>query len=322
MALGWGVRVLNTSGQRGTRDFVSSVSVPTRADFIRSYVRMPGYPVLVTASDTRRLGYPLLAVLLGHWRHRRVIVNVLSGRFGVEAANWSVVDSACHRIALRLADAVLVCNSDLQASVARLGVPRSRVRFAGCSLPPAEARPEASSLIGEFVKAHKPVLLSVGSLRPLYRLPLAVRTLERLRGTHPEVGLIVVTSGDEDADEGSRFLAAVKEVGEDRVALLREVEHTSLLRLMEQCDVFLRLTTHDGDSVSLHEGIASGLPCVVSDTGTRPAGTLVVTSVTPEGVSTVVSEALLRARGSGSTERRLAERNMRTIVQVLCGGKA
>ncbi len=322
MASGWTVRVLNTSGRLGAHGPVSSVPVPTRADFIRSYLRVPPYPVLVTASDTRLLGYPSLAVLLGRWRGRRVVVNVLSGRFAAEAADWSTVESVCHRLALRLATEVLVCSSELGAAVTELGVPRPRVRYAGCSLPEFEAQPVQSLPVEEFVKTWRPLIIAVGSLRPLYRLPLAVRAVGRLRDAHPGAGLIVVTSGDEDPAERTRFMEAVAEVGGERVALLQEVEHSCLLKLMASCDVFLRLTTHDGDSVSLHEGLASGLPCVVSDTGNRPAGTLVVTGPTPEGVSTVVSQALLRPPTAGGTERRLAEHNMRSIVETLRGGKA
>jgi glycogen(starch) synthase len=314
--------VLNTSGQQGTPGPICSVPVPTRADFVRSYIRMTPCPVLVTASDARPLGYPLLAVLLGRWRRQRVVVNVLSGRFAADAPGWSTAESVCRRLTLRLADEVLVCNSELGAAVTGIGVPRRRIRCAGCSLPQPEVRPVENLPIREFVKTRRPLLMAVGSLRPLYRLPLVVRAVGCLRDAHPAVGLIVVTSGDEEPAERARFTEAVAEVGEERVALLQEVDHSSVLKLMQSCDVFLRLTTHDGDSVSLHEGLASGVPCVVSDTGNRPAGTLIVTCLTPEGVSTVVGQALLRPRSSGGAERRLAEHNMRSVVETLRGGKA
>ncbi len=324
MAIGWTVDVLDTGGSRQAHAEPRSVPVPTRADFARAFLRTRSQCVLVTASDSRTLGYPLLTVLLARVRRQHIVVNVLSGRFAEDVSVWPPLARSCRRLTLRLADGVLACNRELARAVIKLGVPRSRLYSAGCFLPHTredrdeELRPPAD----DFVAGHTPLLIAVGSLRSLYRLPLVVRAVGRLVEAYPSIGLILVTSGCSENAEKDEVRAAIDEVGQARVTVLQEVGHSSLLALMKFCDVYLRLTTHDGDSVSLHEALCGGLRCVATDTGNRPNGVILVRSPTPNGVSEAVRAALRRAVPHERAADREAENNMRGIIGSLCGGGA
>jgi hypothetical protein len=52
------------------------------------------------------------------------------------------------------------------------------------------------------------------------------------------------------------------------------VNHDACLALMSACDVFLRPTLEDGDSISVREALALGVPVVASRVGARPAGAI------------------------------------------------
>jgi len=56
--------------------------------------------------------------------------------------------------------------------------------------------------------------------------------------------------------------------------MLGDVNHDTCLALMSASDVFVRPTLEDGDSISVREALALGVPVVASDIGTRPAGAI------------------------------------------------
>jgi glycosyltransferase involved in cell wall biosynthesis len=324
IARGWDVQVLDTGGGTERAHKLPHVAVPTRVAFLRSYVRASAYPVLVTASDRRPAGYPFLAVLVGRIRRQRVVVNVLSGRFAADMSNWSALTRLCRRLTLRLADGVVACNQELVDAVESLHVPRSKLHLAGCLLPrleDLEGQEEAQVPLPEFIQDHQPLLVAVGSFRPVYRLWLAVEAVPRIRAEFPSAGLVVVTSGGEDDAEKKRFLGEVARVGREHVAHLREVANPQLLALLDRCDVFLRLTTHDGDSVSLQEALARGIRCVATDTGHRPASVVTVREPTPEAVSDAVGRALRRGAPRPGCSSDVAERNIYGLMHALRGGR-
>jgi glycogen synthase len=61
--------------------------------------------------------------------------------------------------------------------------------------------------------------------------------------------------------------------------------------MLQGCDAFVRPTTADGDSVSVREALALGVPCVASDVAPRPAGTVTF----PSGDARALVEALSQA---------------------------
>src|SRR5437870_2642764 len=59
----------------------------------------------------------------------------------------------------------------------------------------------------------------------------------------------------------------------DAMLLVGDVDHEQCLALMARSDVFVRPTLMDGDSISVREALALGVPVVASNVGTRPEGT-------------------------------------------------
>jgi glycosyltransferase involved in cell wall biosynthesis len=84
--------------------------------------------------------------------------------------------------------------------------------------------------------------------------------------------------------------ALIKESGVgDSLYLVGDVHHELCLALMSRSSVFVRPTFRDGDSISVREALALGLPVVASDIGTRPAGTIVFE---PGNVGELVEELI------------------------------
>jgi glycosyltransferase involved in cell wall biosynthesis len=143
--------------------------------------------------------------------------------------------------------------------------------------------------------------------RPEYGFDLLVACLARLSRLYPSFGCLVMGSGEQRAEAGRR----VREAGlEQSVLLLGDVNHEECLSLMSACDVFLRPTLEDGDSISVREAQALGVPVVASRVGTRPAGAILFRPGDVDQMLAAISSALVVKRGSqtqsaGCTDRLL-----------------
>jgi len=107
--------------------------------------------------------------------------------------------------------------------------------------------------------------------RPEYGFDLLATVVAQLRLRYPSVGCVVMGSGEQREEAERR----IHEMGlEKNVLMLGDVNHDTCLALMSASDVFVRPTLEDGDSISVREALALGVPVVASDIGTRPAGAI------------------------------------------------
>ncbi len=98
-----------------------------------------------------------------------------------------------------------------------------------------------------------------------------VEAIARLRQRYPDVGCLVLGSGEQSAEAAER----VRKAGlDEHVLLLGDVEHDMCLALMSRSNVFVRPTLDDGDSMSVREALALQIPVVASRVGARPTGTI------------------------------------------------
>ncbi|MBU8900183.1 glycosyl transferase family 1 [Corallococcus sp. H22C18031201] len=136
---------------------------------------------------------------------------------------------------------------------------------------------------------RRPLLVMAHHPSPVYGRRLAFQALRRLVEELPDVGLAVF-------GPGTRSEEFRRDVRETRVAAyledLGELEHDAALGLLSRADAFLRPTTHDGDSISVREALALGVPCVASDVCPRPVGTRVFQADSARDLAFRVREAL------------------------------
>ena len=139
--------------------------------------------------------------------------------------------------------------------------------FLGDGNPEVSLDPQLLAWIGR----HRPLFSTVLFFRPEYGFDLLVAALARLRRLYPSLGCLVMGSGEQRAEAEKR----VREAGlEESMLLLGDVDHDACLALMSACDVFLRPTLEDGDSISVREALSLGVPVVASRVGARPAGAI------------------------------------------------
>ena len=156
----------------------------------------------------------------------------------------------------------------------RYGLPARNVSLIQPHALPAKAREvKLPSLLSTFLSQHRPVLLSVGLLEPEYDLSLQVEVLGRLRNSFPQIGLVMIGSGSLESE--LRGLIDAKPYGSD-ILLTGDLERAMTLRVIADCDLFLRTTLFDGDSISLREALHFGVPVIATDRAPRPDGVSVI----------------------------------------------
>ncbi|WP_447986175.1 glycosyltransferase family 4 protein [Nitrospira sp. Nam74] len=121
--------------------------------------------------------------------------------------------------------------------------------------------------VKEFCDAHTPLIGATVTLAPEYGASLALQGIQRLLHKHPNLGLVLLGIGPEEANQ----LPGLADVRE-HVFLAGSVDANVSLSVMRHLGLFLRPTYFDGDSLSVREALALGIPVVASSTGLRPKG--------------------------------------------------
>lgn len=170
------------------------------------------------------------------------------------------------RAVLNSAGVIICRNQSMLQALRACGGEKTHIElvpgFMGLSGRQFGSLPQA---VDEFCRTHKPVLGATVSLSPEYGVPLALQAMQQLRHSYPNLGLILIGIGPE-ATEHLPALAVVP----DHVLLAGALSPDIILTVMQKLAVFIRPTFFDGDSVSVREALALGIPVVASDTGCRP----------------------------------------------------
>jgi glycosyltransferase involved in cell wall biosynthesis len=208
---------------------------------------------------------------------------------------------------------VVCVSTEIGDAVLSLGLQPRRIEvlpaFLCTESPGASPEPGLLAWVGRY----RPLFSTVLFFRPEYGFDLLVACLARLSRLYPSFGCLVMGSGEQRAEAERR----VREAGlEESVLLLGDVKHEACLALMSVCDVFLRPTLEDGDSISVREALSMGVPVVASRVGTRPAGVILFDPGDLEAMLAAIELALAVKNGSHPEAAGCMDRLMEIYRQV------
>ena len=208
---------------------------------------------------------------------------------------------------------VICVSPEIRSALLSLGLESRRIEVlpAFLSTLSPEVAPESGLLA--WIGRHRPLFSTVLFFRPEYGFDLLVAGLARLRRLYPSCGCLVMGSGEQAAEAAER----VREAGlEENILLLGDINHDACLALISVCDVFLRPTLEDGDSISVREALSLGVPVVASRVGTRPAGAMLFDPGDLEGMLAAVERAMAVKRGTQPQAAGCMDRLMEIYRQV------
>ncbi len=175
------------------------------------------------------------------------------------------------RLACLLYGRVVCVNGEIARAVTSLGVSRERVGIFPAFLPVEAPEAAVPREMENWFERHSPVITSAMFFRPEYGFELLAKAVEILRAAHPQMGCLVMGSGEER--DQARALVEMWGLGNEML-LAGDLEHDLCLALMARSSVFVRPSFKDGDSISVREAASLGVPVVASRVGTRPEGVL------------------------------------------------
>lgn len=166
---------------------------------------------------------------------------------------------------------VIAVSEAIREALEALGAPAHQVAVYPAFLA-SQARPGLPpNGFGAVRSSCRPLLAMADHPSPIYGRRIAYQALKLIARDFPSVGLALFGPGLRCETAKAEALA---DGVAGRVHDFGELEQPAVLGVMSRCDVFLRPTTGDGDSLSVREALALGVRCVASDASVRPPGAL------------------------------------------------
>jgi len=220
---------------------------------------------------------------------KKAVLTFHSGGYPASKAGRTAHPRTLRGFVLRRFDAIIAVNREIAAMLQRFGVAGGRIHTICPFAAPALETAALPDRLQSFFQSHSPVFLTVGLLEPEYDLPLQIELMGRIRETFPGAGLVIAGSGSLE-DALRRHIAGTPYSTD--VMLYGDMPHAVTLRAMAECDVLLRTTLYDGDSVAVREALALGTPVVATDNGMRPAGIHLIPPRDPQALTGAIRACL------------------------------
>ena len=214
-------------------------------------------------------------------RRGEVISTLHSGTFYEKYKNAARLKKKLFIRTMNRFNGIIVDSEGLARQLSELGIGNGKIIVIPPLLPmePMGTKPGSALPVqlSTFLDLHPKTLILTGwAFNRIYNFEIAVRVLKALRSEGIPAGLVILNSGV-IAEKGYReeILSEIARAGlEDNVVFVTDLP--DLFPLYEKASVLLRLTSCDGNPLSVMEAIGYGLPVIASDIVSRPVGTTVV----------------------------------------------
>jgi len=219
----------------------------------------------------------------------------------------------------RLYSRVICVSTAIRDAVVLLGLPADRTDVAPAFLETESRAVVSDRKILEWLEQHQPLFSTALFFRPEYGFELLVTAVARLRLRYPSVGCLVMGIGEQELEAKK----LVCESGlENHIWLSGDIDHDACLALISRSDVYVRPTLSDGDSISVREALALGVPVVASRVGTRPAGAILFEPGDLTDLLSKIDSALAVEKVSPAFDTGYMDRLMEIYRQVMTPGES
>ena len=184
------------------------------------------------------------------------------------------------RWVLKKADRLFAVNPAVADWLLAIGIDEKRIIRMTPFLKPTPQETNINRLnkqLRRFLEDHHPVIGMQGWYgsyqhgQDLYRFDMVPPLIKQLERDYPKIGLCTAVSGTFDESYRQSIYELRESMGlRKRWFLIEGCGNAPAL--FKQCDMFIRPTMTDGDSVSVRECLYMGIPVLASDAVPRPHG--------------------------------------------------
>lgn len=163
---------------------------------------------------------------------------------------------------VRSADLVLVDSEVQRRAVRSLGCsPQKIISFPWVDIKQLQGVKRDQSIRTLLGWRHMPVVVSVRKLEPVYAVETLIRAIPAVVTQYPNARFLVFGDGSQSA----HLTTLARELSVDSyIHFAGKYPRSSLLRYLQDCDVYVSTSVSDGCSSSLLEAMYLGIPVVVT----------------------------------------------------------
>jgi glycosyltransferase involved in cell wall biosynthesis len=198
----------------------------------------------------------------------RAMVTIHSGAFPEELAALGRLKKTLLVLGLKCCTNVICVSDRLAISVANAGIQRSRIHISPAFIPPGQSENRSPRNAGSDLAAPPiPKVCASGYATPIYGWHTLLDAIDRVNSTC-EYHLAFYNEFEEPYF--GNLLSRVRERANIKVH--RNLTPEAFSALLSSCDLFIRPTTTDGDSIAVREAIYFGKGVIASNAVPRPDG--------------------------------------------------
>ena len=231
-----------------------------------------------------------------------------SSKEGKSAGRWTL-----RGIVFRMFDRVICVNEEIVNLFHKFGLkPKKTKLICPYSFPAKLSQHSLKAVVNNFFESHNPVLLSVGGLEPEYDLMIQINVLESILVNHPTAGLVIAGSGSLK-DELESYINS--KPYSSNILLCGDLAHLDTLLAIQKCDLFLRTSLYDGDSIAVREALHLATPIIATNTVMRPKGVSLIPTNDIDALRDAIEKDLSK-QNSGKREVGSSEENLEIILEL------
>jgi glycogen synthase len=205
---------------------------------------------------------------------------------------WLAADPMRAKIACAVANSfgnVIAVSDEIRGALLACGVSRDRIEVLPAFSPSFLHPGTPPHGLREIRAEASPLYCAMLAPGPVYGKETLLRAFAIVHARNPRARLAVYGPGTELM--GAEVARLAGEGAVSAVHAFGELHRSTALALIASCDVFVRPTLADGDSVSVREAVALGRAVVATSVGTRPPEARLV----PPGDADALAVALVEA---------------------------
>ena len=234
--------------------------------FVRCLVKSPCFLHWHMSAGGNLMRISPLLILLN--RIVPSVYTIHSGSFPNQITAQNQVHRSLFRKLFLSAHCIVAVNSTIRdVLISELAVPDARIEVIPAYLSTSKYAPSSGSKAAERNSGTK--ILASGFATKIYWWE---GLLEAVSDVPSVDELFLVFYSVYDEPYYSQILDAASRITTCRVKVFNDLDSETFLNLLDQCNMFVRPTLADGDSVAVREALGRGLLVVASDTVMRPDG--------------------------------------------------